>query len=432
MKINLLIVDDIKENLYALEILLEELEIDNDHFSGLNIIKALTGEDALKIALKESIDLILLDVRMPGMDGFQVAEILKSTVKTSQIPVIFLTAEFKSNDFVERGYKVGALDYFTKPIERFQFLNKIQLYITLFLSKKVQKKEFDETLSEYMSLIDQYIISSDTDIYGKITRVSQAFCNITGYAREELIGKSHRLIRSPDTDEVFYENMWEDLIDDKVWKGQIKNKTKYDAFYWIDALISPVFNNDGKKVGYTSIKQDITDKKKLESLSVTDPLTEIFNRRFFDDIMPKIINGAKRYNKLVCFAMIDIDYFKGYNDTYGHQAGDTALKQVAGLLKSSVHRADDYCFRLGGEEFGIVFGAENTQKARCFMTGVKEAVEDLNIENIASNVSTYLTISMGLTCKNARDVESVSVLYEDTDKLLYLAKKDGRNQIVSN
>lgn len=432
MEISLLIVDDIKENLYALEVLLEELEIEEENFEGLNIISALNGEEALRIALKENIDLILLDVRMPVMDGFEVAEILKSSIKTSQIPIIFVTAEFKSSDFVGKGYSIGALDYFTKPIEKFQFLNKIKLYISLFLSKKIQKKEFDDTLFYYMGLIDKHIISSDTDTFGKITRVSEAFCDISGYSKEELIGNTHSIVRSPDIKDKFYEKMWGALEKNKVWQGKIKNKSKNDTFYWIDTLISPIYDKNNNKIGYTSIKQDITSKKKLEEISITDALTEIFNRRFFNEIMPKIINSAKRYNKLICFSMIDIDHFKGFNDTYGHLVGDDILKKVASVFKGSTHRADDYCFRIGGEEFGIVFSAENIDKALWFMNKIKDDIENLKIENTANSVSKYLTISMGLTCKEGKEIENLDSLYSDTDKLLYLAKKGGRNRVVSN
>ncbi len=432
MKFNLLIVDDVKENLYALEVLLEELDITDEHFKGLNLICADSGEEALRIALKEEIDLILLDVRMPGMDGFEVAEILKSSAKTAQIRIVFLTAEFKSEEFISRGFEVGALDYFTKPIEKFQLLNKVKMYITVFLAQKLQKQEFDNTLADYMNLIDEYIISSDTDEFGKITRVSQAFCKISGYTKKELIGQTHRIIRSPDTEDAFYEKMWGILNKGKTWRGQIKNKAKNNQPYWVEMLISPVYNQTGKKIGYTSIKQDITNKKHLEEISITDALTGIFNRRYFDQIVPKIINSAKRHDKLVSFAMLDIDKFKGYNDTYGHQAGDNALQEVAKVLKSSIHRADDYCFRIGGEEFAIVFSAEDKLKAFGFMNNIKERVEALKIENTSNDASKYLTISMGLTCKKGQDITDLASLFKATDKLLYTAKEKGRNTVVLN
>ncbi len=431
MKINLLIVDDIADNLYTLEVLLEELEIKEENFDGLNIIRALSGKEALRIVLKEHIDLILLDIRMPEMDGFQVAEILQSTIKTSQIPIIFLTAEFRSEEFVKRGYKIGALDYFIKPIEEFQFLNKIKMYITLFLSKKVQKKEFDDTLLGYMNLIDRYIITVDIDISGKITRASDAFYNISGYTKEDLTGRPYRSIIH-DMDNEIYEGIWHELEHDGRWHGQIKNKTKDDKYFWVNAIISPIYSNSGEKNGYTLIKQDITDKKMLEKIAITDALTNLYNRRYFNEVMPKIINIAKRYGNFISFAMMDIDFFKGYNDTYGHQAGDEVLKKVAAVLTSSAARGDDYCFRIGGEEFAVAFGGESGEKAVGFMTRIKEKIEALKIENRASTVSRYVTVSIGLNCRNGQQIEDINELYQDTDRLLYQAKESGKNKVVCN
>ncbi len=128
--INILIVDDIEANLYSLEELLKELEADKE-IRSLNIIKALNGEDALKIVMQQNINLILLDIKMPGMSGFEVAKFLKSIQNTKDIPIIFLTIAFKSEEFINQGYEIGALDYFTKPVEKFQFLSKIKLYIKI-------------------------------------------------------------------------------------------------------------------------------------------------------------------------------------------------------------------------------------------------------------------------------------------------------------
>ncbi len=432
MKINLLIVDDIEENIYALEVLFEELEIESDDYEGLNIFKAVSGEEALRQVLKEKIDLILLDVRMPGMDGFQVAEYLKLTKKTSRIPIVFLTAEFKSDDFVDKGYKVGALDYFIKPIEKFQFLNKMKLYINLFLAQKVQAKQFNDTLSQYMALIDQYIISSDIDLEGTITRVSQAFCDISGYQKGELVGSSHQLIRGADMSGEVYKEILHTLSQNRVWHGQIKNQTKNNEYYWTESVFSERYDRSKNKIGYTSIERDITDKKKLEKISITDGLTELFNRRHFDAVLPKVLNGFKRNNKNICFALIDIDYFKRYNDTYGHQMGDDVLKKVADIFRSSAQRADDYCFRIGGEEFCIVFCANDKYRAYDFMVRIKSAVEDLKIRHSKNSVSEFITVSIGLTCKKGEEVGTLETLFHDTDNLLYKAKETGRNRVVAN
>ncbi len=433
MKINILMVDDVEANLYALEVLLEELEIEDEEYEGLTLFKALSGEEALRTVLKENIDLILLDVRMPGMDGFAVAEFLKSSKKTSHIPIVFVTAEFKSEEFISKGYKLGALDYFTKPIEQFSFLNKMNLYVKLFLSQKVQKKQFDDTLSEYMNLMDNYIISSDTDLEGRMTRVSQSFCKLCGYTKEELIGNTHKIVRHPDVDNNVYEKLWDRISKDKIWKGQVKNKTKDGEEYWVELLISPLYDKKQNKIGYTSIKQDLTHKKKLERLSITDGLTSLYNRRYFDQIAPKIVSSAKRYyKKFLCFALIDIDYFKKYNDTYGHQSGDNALVQVSKVFQSSMNRPDDYCFRMGGEEFCMIFLSEDKQKAFNFMIRIKDEIENLKIEHKENKASDFLSISMGLKCEDGGNLENLERLYYDTDKLLYKAKETGRNKVVSN
>ncbi len=430
MKINLLVVDDVKENLYALEVLLEELEVSHEDYNGLNIFTALSGEECLKIVLKQNIDLILLDIRMPEMDGFEVAHFLKSSKKTAHIPIVFLTAEFKSEEFIEKGYKVGALDYFTKPIEKFQFLNKMTLYIDLFLSKKIQKKEFDDTLLTYMELMDKHIISSDTDLTGKITRVTDAFCEISGYGKEELMGQNHKILRHEDTSFDLYQNLWKTITEDNIWKGQIKNKNKSGEDYWIEILISPKFDKKQTKIGYTAIMHDITSKKRLEIISITDPLTGLYNRRHFNFIASNLIQNDLEDNFL-CFALIDIDCFKKYNDTYGHVAGDGALERVSNVFKNFIKRDSDYCFRLGGEEFCIVFVSKCEKKAYDFIVKIKKEVESLKIEHKKNSASKYLTISVGFNCKKTKDIKSLENLYNETDELLYEAKESGRNRVVS-
>ena len=142
MTVNILAVDDTEANLYTLESLLSGYKIDNDDVESVNLIKAYSGEEALKIVLEQDIDLILLDIQMPGMDGFEAAKFLKLNPKTKETPIIFLTAAFKSEEFVQKGYEVGATDYFTKPIEKYQFLNKINLYINLFAKTKKLQQAF--------------------------------------------------------------------------------------------------------------------------------------------------------------------------------------------------------------------------------------------------------------------------------------------------
>ena len=141
MLINILIVDDVEANLISLEALLESMD------DSYNIIQANSGSAALEATLKEKIDLIILDIQMPDMDGFEVAQFLKGNKKTRDIPIIFLTAAFKSDEWVEKGFELGAVDYLTKPIDEYQFLNRISLYTKLIKSIE-ENREKDKMLHE--------------------------------------------------------------------------------------------------------------------------------------------------------------------------------------------------------------------------------------------------------------------------------------------
>lgn len=166
----------------------------------------------------------------------------------------------------------------------------------------------------------------------------------------------------------------------------------------------------------------------LEEKTITDGLTNLFNRRHFDNVFSSAIKTAKRHNELLCFLMIDIDYFKQYNDYYGHQAGDQALIKVAKCIQSNAKRADDFCFRLGGEEFGVVFKPKSKDQAVRFAQGLIDSVEQLRIEHDKSEVSSYLTVSVGVACRVVNSSISEDSFYKVADGLLYEAKKEGRNR----
>lgn len=293
---------------------------------------------------------------------------------------------------------------------------------------QIKKKE--RLIQEYINLIDKNVITSTTDLDGIITYASEAFCKISGYSKEELIGKNHNIIKDPQTIEETYEQMWNDLNANKTWKGELKNIKKDGSIYWVKTTISPIFNDSGKKVAYTAIREDITDKKVIEKLSITDALTNLHNRRYFNETFPKFIQNAKRKNELVCFALIDIDFFKQYNDTYGHQMGDEALAKVGKILLKCFNRSEDYTFRLGGEEFGVLFKANNLDKAYNFMNYVKGKIEDEKIIHEKNKASNFLTISTGLICSNSWNINDIEKIYKQADELLYKAKRTGRNKVL--
>lgn len=289
------------------------------------------------------------------------------------------------------------------------------------------KNSTKKKLQDYINIVNENIIISSTDKQGIITDASEAFCKISGYSKEELIGQTHNLIRHPDMSDSFYKEMWDTLLSKKEWKGELKNKDKSGHDYWVFAIITPVLKNDDI-VGFTAIRTNITDKKHIEYLSITDELTQLYNRRFFNTKMEKEINRAKRENTYLSFLIMDIDYFKEFNDNYGHQKGDFALEEVSKVLRKYTNRSSDFAFRLGGEEFGIITRLDK-ERIMEFANNIKNEIEELHIEHKKSSISRYLTISIGITSRTGLNLLDSNTLYKEADDALYIAKNKGRNCI---
>ena len=209
--------------------------------------------------------------------------------------------------------------------------------------------------------------------------------------------------------------------------GEIKNKSKDGKVYWVYAIFTSILINNEIE-GFTAIRNNITDKKYIEQLSITDELTKLYNRRFFNNKIEEEINRAKRENKTLCLLILDIDYFKQYNDTYGHQKGDFVLESVAKVLANRTNRASDFAFRIGGEEFAIITSLEKDKTIE-FAQLIKEDIENLKIEHKASEISKYVTISIGAVSKMAIEIKDSDELFKEADDNLYEAKKLGRNCI---
>ena len=222
------------------------------------------------------------------------------------------------------------------------------------------------------------------------------------------------------------------LLDDGLWLGEIRNKTKDGTFYWVRAAISSVFDLQGSKIGYTAIHQNITSEKLLEEVSIKDELTGAFNRRHLNEVVPKMLNSAKRDGAIVSFVIFDVDYFKLYNDTYGHQAGDKALREVAKAASQRLSRSRDVLFRLGGEEFGIFYQDLEPNASEEFVQSISRTIENLGIKHDHNSASPYITASFGLVVKKASEIDSLDALYKEADDLLYAAKEAGRNCVKSN
>jgi diguanylate cyclase (GGDEF)-like protein/PAS domain S-box-containing protein len=375
------------------------------------------------------------------MTGFTHKELLQTSCVALTAPEDLPRIEKGMQEIMEKGY----LNNFEKTcIVKNNKRLAVNMSLALMPDKKrilvsmkdiTEQKEKEKIIKDYVALIDKYIITSSIDLNGNIIDVSDAFCDISGYTKEELLEMNFTQIKPSDMDTDVLDEMFETLKRDMTWSGEIKHQTKNGNYYWLQVSVSPTYDKYGKKNYYTFVGQNITGKKTLEEISITDALTNIYNRRHFNEVFPQVLKSAQREpHTYQCFLMIDIDHFKQYNDHYGHQKGDESLILVAKAIKNSLNRASDYCFRLGGEEFGVLYKVDTKEKAIKFAEYIRKNVEDLKIEHKYSSTNPYITISIGLVAVQGSHAksENISEVYKNADSLLYEAKISGRNQVKSN
>lgn len=282
-------------------------------------------------------------------------------------------------------------------------------------------------VQRYSQTVNKYVITSTSDLFGNITSVSEAFCQISGYTENELMGKNHNLLRHPDMDSALYKELWETIKAEHCWQGELKNTKKNGDSYWVSVNIEPLKSPKGEVVGYIAIRQDITAQKIIQQLTITDELTGAYNRRYYNQMLSPEISRAQRDGKFLAFLMIDADNFKKYNDTYGHQAGDSVLKAITNVLQHSFQRAGDYVFRVGGEEFVVLYATKTHEDTLLVAEKSRQAMFDLNIEHSGNAPHHRVTLSMGLMTLDPSGHYINEEIYKYADDALYQAKQNGRN-----
>lgn len=287
----------------------------------------------------------------------------------------------------------------------------------------------EKQLDRYMKIINENVLVTTTDLEGYIVACSDKFIQTSGFSKKELIGNRYDIVMDFYTDETLYDELWQTISSGKVWVGEHKNITKNGKVYWVENIITPNFDNEGNIETYTSICKDITLRKEISELLITDVLTSLYNRRHFNTIFNSELTRSKRHSYNFVLMILDIDFFKQYNDTYGHHAGDLALESVACALKDSLKRAEDYVFRLGGEEFCIITTDITNDGVYKLAHELKNSVEDLKIEHKENIDFGNLTISLGVKIVDANSELIYEQIYKEADNALYKAKNDGRNKV---
>ncbi|HEY9810304.1 MAG TPA: PleD family two-component system response regulator [Halomicronema sp.] len=320
-KSSILVVDDTPDNLRVLSSIFK--------MRGYEVRKALDGKLALMACEKLLPDIILLDINMPGMNGYELCKCLKANEKTRHIPIIFISALAEVFDIV-KAFDCGGSDYITKPFYLEEVVVRVENQLTI---QKLQ------------------------------------------------IQLQHQ----------------NNLLLEEIEKRRFAEEALQKA------------------------------NEKLQKIASLDALTEIANRRHFNECLSREWLRAIREQIPISLIICDVDYFKLYNDAYGHLAGDNCLHQIAQVIKGSIKRPADLVARYGGEEFVVLLPNTNLAGAEQVARNIQFEIQKLKIAHAHSSVSEYITLSLGISAKIPDSQQSPEVLIKESDNALYRAKDNGRN-----
>ncbi len=420
-----LIVDDMKVNQLVLSCILEDLPA--------RIDVASSGADALALLADNEYAVILMDIQMPCMTGFECVSAIRKTPNIEHIPVIFVTAMGIDDKFVDQGYHLGAVDYLLKPVDADMLISKVKVFISLF----DQKVKLQESLAEAKAIQhknDQLLNFMAEGILGLnnenvITFANIAACTLLTSNREQVVGRPIKDFINPSASQ----QNWEDSAFSHIFKdGQCHHMD--DAVFWRnDKETFPVeytqatILEGAKIVGGVVAFQDITerkkDQKKLLNLARYDQVTQLPNRSMYWDFLSKSIATASRTNNNIAILLLDLDNFKQINDSLGHDAGDELLIQMAKKLSHCVREADIVA-RVGGDEFAILLlNPRDTQVAANVAQKVLADIAQ-TFHIFSNDVSVRASIGIAIY---PDDGTTATQLTKAADTAMYHAKSSGRN-----
>ncbi len=415
----ILCIDDIESNLFTLKSLFEMQE--NSEYK---ILTALSAQEGLNTLLHQKVDLILLDIMMPEIDGFQAAKLIKRNKKTREIPIIFLTAK-KDPDTIAQCFRVGGNDYISKPYVEEELFARIEFHLRLVRQQRKLKEERD-LAQRIIDIQSHLIVITNGFVPYLVNRAVLEFFDVENY--EELIQKqgcvfdafiegeglvSHSSI---DKGELFVQSLYEKRQKgEEIRVGLHNKKLKQNRYFAVDV--------EKLRENYLVILSDITllyrSNEEFEKEATIDELTQVYNKRKFDRILETYLLEKDANDFALIF--FDIDHFKKVNDTYGHLAGDEVLQKVAQEAKKSI-RSQDTIARWGGEEFVILLPGASLHVAEKKASEIKEAIKKIQFEKIGT-----VTCSFGVTLRRKND--TIASLISRADKAMYKAKKNGRDRV---
>ena len=454
MTARVLVVDDNIANVKLLESRL--------HAEYFEVITANSGYEALEICAREQADVVLLDVMMPGLDGFEVCRRLKADPKTQSIPIVMVTALDQPSDRI-RGLEAGADDFLTKPVNDVALITRVKNLARV-------KQLTDELLMRITNMdhgaggADLIKDLSANSSRGKLLLVEDR--KLTGKRIKEVLEEEHdvfvaeneqvaqKFLGKEDIDLVIV-SLDMDGQDSLHFCSHIRSlgKTRHLPIMVLsedgdddrmlramdlgvnDFVVRPVDRNELLARTRTQIKRRRFSEylyKRLEERveqASRDPLTGMYNRRHLEEQLQGMINDSVRAENGLSVIMADIDFFKSVNDNYGHDNGDQVIRQFSSRILQNIRRLD-LAFRIGGEEFLIVMPKTNPQKAQIVGERLRAIIEDTPFKITEGDGNITITTSIGLTSV-VDESDTVEMVLKRADEALYEAKKAGRNKVVT-
>ncbi len=453
MTARVLVVDDLEPNVKLLEAKLRAEYFD--------VLGAFSGKEAIERAKADQPDIILLDVMMPGMDGFEACRIIKSTPETAHIPVVMVTALDQQADRVA-GLKAGADDFLTKPVEDVALFARVRSLTRLKMMTDELRMRYatGKSMGVVAELVDQgddekariFLIDDQAD---QAERIRSLLCD--QYEVSVELEPDVALTRAKNGDfDLFIINMSIEKLDPLrlcstirsfeetrltpilavVRQGDIRKLVRALDIGVNDYLSRPVDRNEL----YARVATQLRRKRYVDQLrssfeaslemAVTDQLTGLYNRRYLASHLSGMFDRAFWTGRPLSLMILDIDHFKSINDTHGHDSGDKVIQAIADRVKNSIRGIDLAC-RYGGEEFLVAMPDTDKEFATVVAERLRQQIAAERIMLNAGRDELAVTVSIGVssTEDGMRD-DSAQRLIKRADEALYEAKNGGRNRVI--
>jgi two-component system cell cycle response regulator len=454
MSARILVVDD-----HPLNVKLLAAKLGHDYYI---VMTADNGTDALVKVKTEKPDLVLLDVMMPDMNGFDVCKLIKSDPETAHIPVVMVTALSDASDRV-KGLEAGADDFLTKPINDVALMSRVRSLLRLrsimdeWRLREATYNQFVQTPVEdfrpvmitggsavlledsqldratiFRTLGSMQVQVTFTSTIEETANFAQSQPCDLAIASLDLADEDGLLIcsqlRTRDiTRQLPILLLANESEISRVAKGLDLGATDY-LLRPIDAneLLARVRTQIAHKRNYERLRQNYEQSL---ALALVDPLTGAFNRRYLEAHVPKLFMRSQMAQKPISVLIVDIDHFKKVNDTHGHAAGDAVLREIVNRLTRGL-RPSDLVARLGGEEFAIIMPEADALSSLAIAERLRKTIESVPIEGADQAPPLTVTVSIGIAVMLENTNEDPRAVFRRADQALYDAKKNGRNRVV--